>query len=275
MPLGTLDRNPPPFFKQGTSALTKLIVFSFLSMTLMLADQRYNLVQPARWVLSIIMYPVQWVALRPQVAWQGLGDVFEGKQDVLNNLQAANAQLLAQAVRTSQLEQLELENRYLRELLELRQRVATPALAAEVLYQAGDPYTRKMVLDKGALNGVVQGSPVMDEKGILGQITRVHPLVSEITLVPTESTLSLCSTSEPARVAWLLVSPGGRLCWSCATWLPTLTLRLMTCSPPVVWMVSTLQVFRWPKWSRWSGAPIRCLRAYCVSRWRVFKARAM
>jgi cell shape-determining protein MreC len=118
------------------------------------------------------MYPVQWVALRPQVAWQGLGDVFVGKQDVLDNLQAANAQLLAQAVRTSQLEQLELENRHLRELLELRQRVATPALAAEVLYEAGDPYTRKMVLDKGALNGVVQSSPVMDEKGILGQITR-------------------------------------------------------------------------------------------------------
>ena len=139
MPLGTLDRNPPPFFKQGTSALTKLIIFSFLSMALMLADQRYNLVQPARWVLSIIMYPVQWLALRPQVAWQDLGDVFEGKQDVLDNLQAANAQLLAQSVRTSQLEQLELENRHLRELLELRQRVATPALAAEVLYEAGDP----------------------------------------------------------------------------------------------------------------------------------------
>jgi rod shape-determining protein MreC len=83
MPLGTLDRNPQPFFKQGTSALTKLIIFSFLSMALMLADQRYNLVQPARWVLSIIIYPVQWVALRPQVAWYDLGDVFEGKQDVL------------------------------------------------------------------------------------------------------------------------------------------------------------------------------------------------
>jgi rod shape-determining protein MreC len=182
MPLGTLDRNPPPFFKQGTSALTKLIFFSFISMALMLADQRYNLVQPARWVLSSIVYPVQWVALRPQVAWQELGDVFDGKQDVLDNLQAAKAQLLAQSVRTTQLEQLELENRHLRELLELRQRLNTPAVAAEVLYEAGDPFTRKMVLDKGALNGVVQSSPVMDAQGILGQITRVHPLVSEITL---------------------------------------------------------------------------------------------
>jgi len=149
----------------------------------MLADQRYNIVQPARWVLSLMIYPVQWLALRPQVAWHDMGDVFEGKQDVLDNLQAAQAQLLAQSVRTVQLEQLELENRHLRELLELRQRMGTPAVAAEVLYEAGDPFTRKMVLDKGALSGVVQGSPVMDEQGILGQITRVHPLVSEITLV--------------------------------------------------------------------------------------------
>ena len=200
MPLGTLERSPPPFFKQGTSALTKLIIFSFISMAMMLADQRYNIVQPARWVLSLMIYPVQWLALRPQVAWHDMGDVFEGKQDVLDNLQAAQTQLLAQSVRTVQLEQLELENRHLRELLELRQRMGTPAVAAEVLYEAGDPFTRKMVLDKGALSGVVQGSPVMDEQGILGQITRVHPLVSEITLVTDrEHSIPVLNTRTGAR----------------------------------------------------------------------------
>ena len=200
MPLGTLERSPPPFFKQGTSALTKLIIFSFISMAMILADQRYNIVQPARWVLSLMIYPVQWLALRPQVAWHDMGDVFEGKQDVLDNLQAAQAQLLAQSVRTLQLEQLELENRHLRELLELRQRMGTPAVAAEVLYEAGDPFTRKMVLDKGALSGMVQGSPVMDEQGILGQITRVHPLVSEITLVTDrEHSMPVLNTRTGAR----------------------------------------------------------------------------
>ena len=200
MPLGTLERSPPPFFKQGTSALTKLIIFSFISMAMMLADQRYNIVQPARWVLSLMIYPVQWLALRPQVAWHDMGDVFEGKQDVLDNLQAAQVQLLAQSVRTVQLEQLELENRHLRELLELRQRMGTPAVAAEVLYEAGDPFTRKMVLDKGAISGVVQGSPVMDEQGILGQITRVHPLVSEITLVTDrEHSIPVLNTRTGAR----------------------------------------------------------------------------
>jgi rod shape-determining protein MreC len=200
MPLGTLERSPPPFFKQGTSALTKLIIFSFISMAMMLADQRYNIVQPARWVLSLMIYPVQWLALRPQVAWHDMGDVFEGKQDVVDNLHAAQAQLLAQSVRTVQLEQLELENRHLRELLELRQRMGTPSVAAEVLYEAGDPFTRKMVLDKGALSGMVQGSPVMDEQGILGQITRVHPLVSEITLVTDrEHSIPVLNTRTGAR----------------------------------------------------------------------------
>jgi rod shape-determining protein MreC len=73
-------------------------------------------------------------------------------------------------------------------------------MAAEVLYEAGDPYTRKMVLDKGALSGVVQSSPVMDEQGILGQITRVHPLVSEITLVTDrEHSIPVLNTRTGAR----------------------------------------------------------------------------
>jgi rod shape-determining protein MreC len=52
-----------------------------------------------------------------------------------------------------------------------------------VLYDAADPYTRKVVVDKGLTQGVVAGSPVIDESGVLGQVTRVHPLVSEVTLI--------------------------------------------------------------------------------------------
>jgi len=183
MPLGSLERSPPPFFKQGTSALTKLVMFSALSFGLMFADQHYNIVQPARWVLSLIVFPVQWVALRPQALWDHFDDVFESKQDALSAVEQARSQLLNQSVRASQVEQLMLENRDLRQLLQLRERLGSPAMAAEVLYEAADPFTRKMILDKGALQGVQTSSPVMDEQGILGQVTRVHPLVSEITLV--------------------------------------------------------------------------------------------
>ena len=183
MPLGSLDRSPPPFFKQGTSALTKLLFFSTLSCGLMFADQYYNIVQPARWALSLIVYPVQWLALRPQVLWAHVDDVFESKQEALSVAEASRAKLLAQAVSASQVEQLKLENINLRNLLDLKQRNPTPAMAAEVIYEAADPFTRKMILNKGASQGIQASSPVMDDQGILGQVTRVHPLVSEITLV--------------------------------------------------------------------------------------------
>ena len=200
MPLGSLERSPPPFFKQGTSALTKLMLFSGLSFGLMFADQHYNIVQPARWVLSLIVYPVQWVALRPQVLWDHLDDVLESKQDALSAVEQARSQLLKQSVRASQVEQLTLENRDLRQLLQLRERLGSPAMAAEVLYDAADPFTRKMILDKGALQGVQTSSPVMDELGILGQVTRVHPLVSEITLVTDrEHSIPVLNTRTGAR----------------------------------------------------------------------------
>ena len=200
MPLGSLERSPPPFFKQGTSALTKLLLFSALSFGLMFADQHYNIVQPARWVLSLIVYPVQWVALRPQVLWDHFDDVFESKQDALSAVEQARSQLLKQSVRASQVEQLSLENRDLRQLLQLRERLGSPAMAAEVLYDAADPFTRKMILDKGALQGVQTSSPVMDELGILGQVTRVHPLVSEITLVTDrEHSIPVLNTRTGAR----------------------------------------------------------------------------
>ena len=73
-------------------------------------------------------------------------------------------------------------------------------MAAEVLYEAADPFTRKMILDKGALQGVQTSSPVMDEQGILGQVTRVHPLVSEITLVTDrEHSIPVLNTRTGAR----------------------------------------------------------------------------
>ena len=87
------------------------------------------------------------------------------------------------SLRAGQVEQLLLENSRLRKVLSLRDQLATSVMAAEVLYDAADPYTRKLIVDKGLIQGVEIGSPVLDESGVLGQITRVHPLVSEVTLV--------------------------------------------------------------------------------------------
>ncbi len=183
MPLGTLDRTPPPFFRQGPSALSKLILCSALALFLMVADARLGLTQPVRLVLGTILYPVQWLALQP-VQWAGGGwKYFESLDVAQAEVLGTRKKLALQSQRANQVEQLALENARLRKLLELREQYSTPAQAAQVLYDAADPFTRKVIIDKGLVNQIDLGSPVIDEYGVLGQVTRVYPKLSEVTLV--------------------------------------------------------------------------------------------
>lgn len=183
MPLGTLDRTPPPFFRQGPSALSKLMLFSALALFLMVADARFQVAKPLRVALASALYPLQWLAMQP-VAWvQGGGKYFESLQTAQTAEESARRKLGALSQRANQVDQLALENIRLRKLLELRERVSTSAQAARVLYDAADPYTRKVIIDKGMVDNIAPGSPVLDEAGVLGQVTRVYPAVSEVTLV--------------------------------------------------------------------------------------------
>lgn len=183
MPLGTLDRSPPPFFKQGPSALSKLVVFSALALFLMVADTRFRLTVPLRSAMATALYPMQWLLLQPLQAAAQAGGYFQSLHNAQASASEALKRLADQASRTQQLEQLDLENQRLRELLAMRARITTPAIGAQVLYDTADPYSRKVVIDRGQTHGVQPGSPVIDESGVLGQVTRVYPLVSEVTLL--------------------------------------------------------------------------------------------
>ena len=200
MPLGTLDRTPPPFFKQGPSALSKLMVCSALALFLMVADARFKITQPVRSAVAVVLFPIQWVTMRPVLAVRYAAEYFGGLQQALAGEEAARRKLIQQAQRASQVEQLSMENAQLRKLLGLRARLNTPSIAAEVLYDAADPFTRKVIIDKGVAQGVQAGSPVIDESGVLGQVTRVDPLVSEVTLVTDrDQAIPILNTRTGAR----------------------------------------------------------------------------
>ena len=200
MPLGTLDRTPPAFFKQGPSAISKLLFFSALSVLLMVADVRFHVTQPIRATLAVALYPVQWLAMRPQAVAEYTGDYMQARDEAQSAERQARQQVLNLSQRAGQVEELSLENRQLRQLLGLRERLGTTAVAAEVLYQAADPYTRKLIIDKGMASGIKPSSPVMDEHGVLGQVTQVLPLVSEVTLVTDrEHSIPVLNTRTGAR----------------------------------------------------------------------------
>lgn len=183
MPLGTLDRTPPPFFRQGPSALTRLTIFSALALFLMVADTRFEITRPLRAAIATVLHPIERMLLVPVAAWEGGSDYLLGLQRALAREEEARRQLMRQAERASRVEQLQAENDRLRALLGLRPALNVRTMAAEVLYDAPDPYSRKVIIDRGATHGVALASPVINDAGVLGQVTRVYPLSSEVTLL--------------------------------------------------------------------------------------------
>ncbi|SHN01186.1 rod shape-determining protein MreC [Rhizobacter sp. OV335] len=183
MPLGTLDRTPPPFFRQGPSALTRLMFFSALALFLMVADTRFRLTQPVRAVLATALNPVERALRAPVDAVRAAGDYAMGLQDALSAEARARRELAEQAARSARVELLEQENLRLRALLELRPGLSVRSQTAEVLYDAPDPYSRKVIIDRGTQQGIAVASPVINEAGVLGQVTRAFPYSAEVTLL--------------------------------------------------------------------------------------------
>ena len=183
MPLGTLDRTPPPIFKQGPSALSKLVVFSAVALFLMVADLRFKLTEPLRAALATALYPVQWVALQPVVLTNTASGYVSSLHKAQQDEEEDARRRAEQAARSLQVDQLLDENQRLRSLLSMRERVGSQAIGAQVAYDAADPFSRRVVIDRGQTHGIQAGAAVIDESGVLGQVTRVYPLVAEVSLL--------------------------------------------------------------------------------------------
>ena len=213
MPVATLDRTPPPFFRQGPSALTKLLFFSALALFLMVADTRFQVVAPLRSALAVALMPLQRTLAVPVDLWHTGQKYLMGLHEAQAGAQAASKRLAALSERAARTEQLALENQRLRGLLELRPALQVKSLSAELLYEAADPYSRRVFIDRGAQHGLVAGSPVVNEAGVLGQVTRVHPLTAEVTLlVDKDAVIPVLNTRTQQRsVAFGGASGGSRL----------------------------------------------------------------
>ena len=81
------------------------------------------------------------------------------------------------------LAQLEAENERLRKLLSVKEREKANGQVTQILYTARDPFSRKIIVDKGQQAGIVAGQPAIDETGVVGQVTRVFPFSAEVTLI--------------------------------------------------------------------------------------------
>lgn len=183
MALDTLERSAPPIFRQGLSVTSKMLLLGLLAVLLMAADHRMQISQPIRSGMALVLSPLQWLSLQPVNAVRALSHYFQSLEEAQDAALIFQTRTIAQAQRLQQLEQLSQENVHLRQLLDLRAQVSGSAKAVQVLYDTSDPYTRRVVVDRGLMAGIAPGSAVIDTAGVVGQVTRVYPLVSEVTLL--------------------------------------------------------------------------------------------
>src|SRR5258706_10252749 len=178
-----MDQLPPPFFKRGPAPLVRLFFFATLSLALLVVDARFRYVEGLRSWLALAAYPIQRAALAPIEIGERVAGYFSPQA----RLVAENERLRAKALEYSQdaqrFQALEAEAAELRRVIGAAERIDSRTETAEVLYASRDPYGHKILIDRGQVQGVQPGSPVADEVGIVGQVTRVHPLVSEVTLL--------------------------------------------------------------------------------------------
>jgi rod shape-determining protein MreC len=183
MPLESIDHTPPPFFRQGASVLSKAVFFGLLAVLLMVSDERFKITNPLRAALATAMTPLQWLVLQPLHAADYVGSYFVSLQAARTLAAQSEKKLTLDSLKQQKVEQLQIENDQLRKLLDLRPQLKVSVQAVQVLYETPDPYSQRLVVDKGDTSGIAAGSPVIDDAGVLGQVTRVYPWVSEVTLL--------------------------------------------------------------------------------------------
>ncbi len=178
-----MDHQPPPFFKRGPAPLAQLSFYAMLSIALLFVDSRFQTLELLRQGVSLFTHPAQQAAHAPVDFLKNSADYFSS----LSRLEDENTRLrraqLSNAETILRTQQLEAENERLRKLLDVRNRQKVNGRVAQIIYAARDPFSRRVIVDKGQQDKISAGQPVVDDAGIIGQVTRVFPFVSEITLI--------------------------------------------------------------------------------------------
>jgi len=178
-----MEHSPPPFFKRGPAPLVRLFFFASLSLALLVIDARFRYAEGLRAWLALAAYPLQRAATAPVDLFNSIGSFFSTQAQLVEENQRLRARALASSQDAQRYEAAEAEAAQLRRLIGAAERIAVTAIPAEILYASRDPYSHRLFLDRGATHGVRSGAAVTDEAGVVGQVTRVHPLVSEVTLL--------------------------------------------------------------------------------------------
>jgi rod shape-determining protein MreC len=202
-----MSTNSQPFFVRGPSPLARLTIFGLAALVLMFIDSRFRTLDSVRSVIATVVHPMQALAMTPLNAWRAGASWLESRNAVQNENDALKQRALNEAQAVQGYKALEEENARLRALLSLRTQAKLKGVAAQIMSAGRDPFSQHTFIDRGAQHGIKAGQAAIDSSGVVGQVTRVHPLVAELTLV-TEKDLAIPVRNDRTGVRLVMFGRG-------------------------------------------------------------------
>ncbi|PZP23452.1 MULTISPECIES: rod shape-determining protein MreC [Pseudomonas] len=179
-----------PLFAKGPLLGVRLLVFVVLSAALMVVDARFDFLKPARGQMGLVLTPFYWLTELPVRTWEGLTQQVASRGELVAENEKLKAEALLMQRRLQKLATLTEQNVRLRELLNSSALVDDKVLVGELIGVDPNPFTHRIIIDKGGQDGVFLGQPVLDARGLMGQVVEVMPYTSRVLLL-TDTTHSI------------------------------------------------------------------------------------
>ncbi|MET0089189.1 MAG: rod shape-determining protein MreC [Candidatus Thiodiazotropha sp.] len=170
-------------FTQGPSITTRLVAAILLSISLMVMDHRYNHLESLRAALSVLLYPIQYLASVPVLLSESASDALVSRSELEEQRERLHEENLLLRARLQKYESLEAENMRLRGLLDSSFKVGDRVLIAELVSVEQDPFRQEVLINKGSTSGLFEGQPVLDANAVVGQVTHINPFSANVLLI--------------------------------------------------------------------------------------------
>jgi rod shape-determining protein MreC len=164
--------------------MTTRVVFAVvISIALMVVDQRQHHLEAVRSVLSVLLYPLDFIVNLPQSTSHWLSETFSTREQLQEQNRSLRKENLLLQVRQQKLASLETENQRLRDLLDSSFKIGDRVLVAELVAVDLDPFRQQVLINKGSSSGVYNGQPVLDANAVMGQVIHISRLTATVLLI--------------------------------------------------------------------------------------------
>lgn len=173
----------PPLFRQGVSIRARFLFFLMLSLAVILVDGRLRALDDFRSALTSFLTPFKEVVQLPGLFIENSAGYFISKKNLNEEIQRLTKENQLLQLDAARMEEMRQENENLRHLVSALDATTDHVVTTEVIGRPADPFSRRIQIAAGALDGVQVGMPVIGPFGVLGQVSRTVSHQSEVTLI--------------------------------------------------------------------------------------------